>query len=58
MFASIYDLNGWAVLGGCVTMITVIACYIGRDFTKQQKQIDELKHELKELKNKLSEPRT
>jgi hypothetical protein len=24
MFASIVDLNGWAVLGGCIVMITII----------------------------------
>ena len=52
MFASIYDPNGWAVLGGCIAMITVIACYIGRDFAKHQTQIDDLKRELEEIKRK------
>jgi len=57
MFASVFDPNGWAVLGGCVVMIVVLGAGYDRIINKlkktvvdQQTQIDDLKRKLEESK--------
>ena len=58
MFASIFDPNGWAVLGGCFTAIVVLGFSIGSEFKNLKKTIADQQTQIDDLKRKLEEEKT
>jgi hypothetical protein len=55
LFASIYDPNGWAVLGGAVVMIAVVWYFVNRELDELKRTIADQKHEIEKARLEVSQ---